>query len=63
MNSQMPLRPEFSTRSLLERSVRLPKQLLKTITENRKPFDDSWIDWRPDPAWELPQLPDDWEHV
>lgn len=23
------------------------------------PFDGSWLDWRPDPAWRVPTLPDD----
>jgi uncharacterized protein len=25
------------------------------------PFGDGWEDWRPDPAWPLPALPDDWD--
>ena len=24
------------------------------------PFSDGWEDWRPDPAWPLPELPPDW---
>lgn len=24
------------------------------------PFDEGWETWRPDPAWELPRLPDTW---
>jgi hypothetical protein len=24
------------------------------------PFDDRWLQWRPDPAWVAPMLPDDW---
>jgi len=25
------------------------------------PFGDPWHDWRPDPAWELPALPEGWD--
>ena len=25
------------------------------------PFSDGWEAWEPDPAWPLPQLPDDWD--
>jgi hypothetical protein len=28
---------------------------------NEAPFDEPWPDWRPDPAWSLPQLPDGWD--
>ncbi|MFD9813008.1 DUF402 domain-containing protein [Streptomyces sp. NPDC059080] len=27
------------------------------------PFRDGWEEWRPDPAWELPSLPQDWDRV
>ena len=27
------------------------------------PFPTGWEDWRPDPAWPLPQLPEGWERV
>lgn len=27
------------------------------------PFPTGWEDWRPDPAWSVPQLPEDWERV
>ncbi|MBA0051340.1 DUF402 domain-containing protein [Streptomyces sp. AJS327] len=25
------------------------------------PFGDGWEDWRPDPGWPVPRLPDDWD--
>ncbi len=25
------------------------------------PFDQTWEDWRPDPSWSMPALPDGWE--
>ena len=27
------------------------------------PFPTGWEDWRPDPEWPIPQLPDGWERV
>jgi uncharacterized protein len=27
------------------------------------PFPTGWEDFRPDPAWPVPELPEDWEHV
>ena len=30
------------------------------IERGDQPFCDPWPAWRPDPAWELPRLPDDW---
>jgi hypothetical protein len=27
------------------------------------PFPTGWEDWRPDPAWRVPQLPDGWDRV
>ncbi|MFJ9406070.1 DUF402 domain-containing protein [Streptomyces sp. NPDC101393] len=27
------------------------------------PFADGWEDWRPDPAWTVPQLPDNWDRA
>jgi hypothetical protein len=29
----------------------------------RWPFPTGWEGWRPDPAWEIPQLPGGWDHV
>jgi hypothetical protein len=27
------------------------------------PFSDGWENWRPDPAWPLPVLPDGWAQI
>jgi hypothetical protein len=27
------------------------------------PFRDGWEDWRPDPRWRVPTLPDDWDRT
>lgn len=32
--------------------------------ENRLyPFDGSWLDWRPDPTWQPPKLPEYWDKI
>jgi hypothetical protein len=28
--------------------------------QNEPPFSDPWPEWRPDPSWRSPELPDDW---
>ncbi|MFI5616521.1 DUF402 domain-containing protein [Streptomyces sp. NPDC051567] len=33
------------------------------IKEWGTPFRDGWQDWRPDPAWEVPELPGDWDRT
>ncbi|MGW7579256.1 cytidylyl-2-hydroxypropylphosphonate hydrolase [Streptomyces sp. NPDC054765] len=33
------------------------------ITAWREPYADGWEDWRPDPAWEVPRLPDNWDRA
>jgi len=30
------------------------------IERDEPPFDSAWPQWTPDPAWELPTLPDGW---
>lgn len=32
--------------------------------ENRQyPFDGSWLDWKPDPSWGPPKLPENWDKI
>jgi predicted RNA-binding protein associated with RNAse of E/G family len=33
------------------------------IVERRPPFDRPWEDWRPDPAWPTPELPEGWDRI
>jgi hypothetical protein len=33
------------------------------ILDREPPFDRDWSDWRPDPAWRPPGLPDGWDRV
>lgn len=33
------------------------------IKEWGAPFSGGWEDWRPDPAWTIPALPEDWDRT
>jgi hypothetical protein len=35
----------------------------RAIIERRSPFDEPWEEWRPDPAWPQPHLPEGWGRV
>ncbi len=35
----------------------------RRIEQGREPFDEAWIDWRPEPSWPVPELPDGWDSV
>ena len=34
---------------------------LERLLARRAPFDERWEDWRPDPGWGVPELPEVWE--
>lgn len=36
-------------------------EVFERINHRLHPLDGYWLDWRPDPAWKPPVLPDDWE--
>ncbi len=50
--------PEDATafRSEGERGVR-------RLLDREPPFDREWADWRPDPSWAIPELPDGWDRL
>ncbi|HET9672021.1 MAG TPA: DUF402 domain-containing protein [Actinomycetota bacterium] len=33
------------------------------ILSGEPPFDRDWTDWRPDPAWPTPELPEGWDRL
>ena len=33
------------------------------IEARRPPFDDTWLDWRPDPSWAVPEVSADWDLI
>jgi hypothetical protein len=38
------------------------ERVIRDIETRRWPFDSGYEHWRPDPAWEIPQMPDNWDH-
>lgn len=37
--------------------------VIKQIEANKAPFSEPWHDWRPDPSWPLPELPEGWDRL
>lgn len=37
--------------------------VIESLKHNVPPFSEPWPSWRPDPAWPVPELPDDWATV
>ena len=38
-------------------------EILERIEKRQYPFDGSWLDWRPDPGWSPPRLPENWDKI
>jgi hypothetical protein len=36
---------------------------LRHVLDREAPFDRDWEDWRPDPSWPEPRLPDGWDRI
>jgi Protein of unknown function (DUF402) len=58
----------FVTRGLFSEDVagrirREAVEVARRAEANRPPFDEPWHDWRPDPAWGIPTLPDRWDEL
>ena len=37
--------------------------ILGKVEQRAYPFDGSWLDWRPDPNWAQPRLPENWDKI
>ena len=37
------------------------QRMANVVSEKGSPFSDGWENWRPNPAWAVPTLPDDWD--
>lgn len=38
-------------------------EILDRLKRRNYPFDNSWLNWEPDPNWALPKLPANWEEI
>jgi protein associated with RNAse G/E len=37
------------------------EDVIARLEKRQYPFDGSWLDWKPDPSWQSPRLPQDWD--
>ena len=42
---------------------RAKSQVINRIEKRIYPFDASWLNWRTDPNWPVPYLPENWDVV
>ena len=38
-------------------------EIFDKLEKRQYPFDGSWLDWKPDPNWEPPKLPENWDKI
>jgi uncharacterized protein DUF402 len=38
-------------------------EIFDQLKKRQYPFDGSWLDWRPDPRWSSPPLPENWDKI
>jgi hypothetical protein len=36
---------------------------MEQLEKRLYPFDGSWQDWKPDPNWQPPRLPGNWDKI
>lgn len=39
------------------------EEVLDRLEKREYPLDGSWLNWQPDPSWETPQLPENWNMI
>ena len=39
------------------------ERVIDELAQRATPFNEPWPEWRPDPHWPTPELPDDWDRV
>jgi len=38
-------------------------EIFERLEKRQYPFDGSWLDWKPDPYWSPPKLPENWDKI
>jgi hypothetical protein len=51
------------TREETARFFETGREVIAAVEARCFPFDGSWLDWRPDPAWGIPEVHPDWDRV
>jgi hypothetical protein len=52
------IRPEW-----VREVERAQNEVFARIEQRAYPLDDTWMNWRPDPTWDAPCLPENWDEV
>jgi hypothetical protein len=39
------------------------KEILDRLEKRQYPYDESWLNWLPDPSWSPPKLPENWDKI
>ncbi len=39
------------------------EEVMARLEKRQYPFDGSWLDWMPDPSWQPPRLPENWDKI
>ena len=39
------------------------QEVFEALGNRRYPFDGSWLDWKPDPAWQTPKARENWDKI
>jgi len=50
-------------REWVEQIDKAKQEVLETHENRSYPFDGSWLDWKPDPSWQLPRLLENWDKI
>ena len=60
-------------RTAIEKGIILPewikeidkakKEIFDKLEKRQYPYDGSWLNWMPDPAWSPPKLPENWDKI
>lgn len=51
----------FTERGLVDGELLARIRAAAEFDRDRAPFTGGWVDWRPDPSWPLPELPQGWD--
>ena len=38
-------------------------EIFDRLEKRQYPFDGSWLNWKPDPSWMPPTLPENWDKI
>ena len=60
---QMAIEYEIISSEWVQTIENAKPEIFERLEKRRYPYDGSWLDWMPDPQWEPPKLPGNWDKV